>query len=150
MERPRDLALDLDTLSSRKTHEHSSRILAELSDDRSPLCILCARHARFWVRGIAFEFAENKMLEFGPQDYPGPLPGLCLHHETMGAEDMAKGVYMDQPSARMMQPTKWRVSFTDGSKIEGHILSIIPEALMVEVQESFAPGQDQDSEETNT
>ncbi len=150
MERPRDLTVGLDSLTARKTHEHSNRILAEMADDRDPGCILCRRKARTWVRGVAFEFSKNKMLEFGPQDFPGPLPGLCLAHEVVGSEDLAKGVYMTQPSAQMMKPTKWRVSFTDGSKIEGHILSIVPEGLMVEVQESYAPGQDQDSEETNT
>lgn len=142
MDRPRDLTVDLDPLAARKTHEHSSRILAEMSDGRSIHCILCRKHATTWVRGIAFPFGENKMLEYGPNDFPGPLPGLCLGHEREGSEQLAGGIFFTYAEVQMMRPKAWVVTFTDGSQVRGHILSAVPEDLKIEVQEAYAPKED--------
>jgi hypothetical protein len=142
MDRPLDLTVDLDPLTARKTDEHSSRILAEMSDNRTPHCILCGKLAASWVRGVAFPFGENKMLEYGPDDFPGPLPGLCLYHEREGSEQLAGGIFFTYAEVQMMRPTEWVVSFTDGTKIRGHILSAVPEDLKIEVQEAYAPKED--------
>lgn len=147
MERPRDLTVDVDSFASAKKKALAAEsILADLGHARHPDCILCGKPASTWVIEVAFPFSENKSMGFGPLDYPGPLPGLCYRHDKEGAEEIAGGIFYDQPSVQMSQPKGWVVTFTDGSQVRGHIYSAIPENLKVEVQESFAPKADPPTE----
>ncbi len=144
MDRPRDLTLDVDLFSAdAKKRSHSGeRIIAEAGQERHPSCLICGKAASVWIIQMAYPFAENKLIAFGPLDYPGPIPGFCWRHDKEGAEAVAGGVFFDQPVVQMAKPTEWFATFHDGSQMSGHILSAVPEGLKVEVQESYAPKED--------
>jgi len=55
---------------------------------------------------------------------------------------VAGGVFRDRPEIGMAKPESWTVTFTDGSAINGHIYSAVPESLKIEVQETYAPKDD--------
>jgi hypothetical protein len=101
----------------------------------------CDRKAAIWVREVGFDFKGEKAdalahLAVSSSDYDGPVPGFCPWCLGVGPELLAEAVYFARPEMYWgVRPTRWFVSFTDGTKQGGSVLEIDPKQEMPTIVE---------------
>lgn len=122
--------------------EKKDRLLTEKAEIREPICWLCQeRPAYVWVREVSFDFKGDKAdpvkhAAISSADYPGPVPGFCHFCIASGPVRLAEVVYYDRPEMYWgVRPTRWLVSFTDGTKTGNSCLLIDPEQTMPKIVE---------------
>ena len=84
----------------------------------------CSANASIHVREVGFDLrdlqAAQRVAMISSKDIEGPVPGFCAGCVANGPALLAEMLYRRQPQMRMgFKPTRWLVSFTDGSKAVG-------------------------------
>jgi hypothetical protein len=133
---PEKLALDLKNI-----------FLTQKAESREPVCWKCEeRPAYVWVREVGYDFKGDKAeavqhAAISSADYNGPVPGFCNFCIGTGPAELAEAVYFNRPEMYWgVRPTRWFVSFTDGTKQGDHILTIDPKQEMPKIVEEFIHG----------
>jgi hypothetical protein len=130
VERPRTLTVAEDEAFNVKQRDLQQR--AEALHDVGCWHFGCSAAATVWVREVSFDFkgpeaAPERHAAVSSADYPGPVPGFCVGHLHDGPAMLAEAVYFDRPEmAWGVRPTRWWVSFTDGTRQGGDIRRIDP------------------------
>lgn len=127
IEKPREL-----TPVEKIALDKKNVILTQKAESREEECwrILCNRKASVWVREVGFDFKGDKAAPVrhaavSSADYPGPVPGFCTFCLGSGPQELAEAVYFDRPEiAWGVAPTRWFVSFTDGTRQGGSCIQL--------------------------
>lgn len=127
VEHPREL-----TPAEKIALDRKDALLTEKSQHRQEECwnYGCSRKAAVWVREVGFDFKGEKAapiqhIAVSSSDYPGPVPGFCIYCLGSGPERLAEVVYFDRPEiAWGAVPTRWFVSFTDGTRQGGSCIQL--------------------------
>lgn len=112
------------------------------AETRDEFCWLCEfRKATVWVREVGYDFKGDKAEAvqhnaISSADYPGPVPGFCAFCLGQGPSILAERVYFDRPEMYWgVRPTRWFVSFTDGTKQGNQIATIDPKGELPQIVE---------------
>lgn len=140
VEKPRSL-----TSVEKIALDSKNLFLTQKAEQREEWCWLCEiRKATVWVHEVGFDFKGEKAAAvqhnaITSADYPGPVPGFCTFCLGDGPSVLAEKVYFDRPEMYWgVRPTRWFVSFTDGTKqgndirtidIKGELPKIVEEHL---------------------
>lgn len=126
--KPRDL-----TPVEKIALERKDEFLTAKAETRAETCWECeTRKATVWVREVGYDFKGEKAApvqhnSVSSSDYPGPVPGFCTFCLGVGPEHLAELVYFDRPEMYWgVRPNRWFVSFTDGTRQGGMVISIDP------------------------
>ena len=111
------------------------------------MCWQCTeRKATIWVVEVGFDFKGDKAdpvqhNAISSADYPGPVPGFCTFCLGHGPAKLAEAVYFDRPEMYWgVRPTRWFVSFTDGTRTGDRIITIDPKQELPTIIEEFISG----------
>lgn len=143
VEHPRDLTPPEKIAFDKKQTE-----LHQRADLRQQECWAhdCNRAPHVWVVEVCFDFKGEKAdpikhAAITSADYDGPVPGFCKLHLGTGPRDLAETVYFARPEMYWgVRPTRWFVTFTDGSRQGDQILTIDPKQALPTIIEEFIPG----------
>lgn len=137
VEKPRELT-PAEKIALRK----KDALLTEKAEHRQETCWLCKeRKAYVWVREVGYDFKGSKAdpvkhVGISTADYPGPVPGFCTFCIGHGPARLAEVVYFDRPEMYWgVRPTRWFVSFTDGTRQGDMIVTIDPKGTLPKIVE---------------
>lgn len=106
--------------------EAVDELLTIKAEDRQETCWCfgCNNKTSVWVREVQFDLKGDKSdinhAIVSSRDYPGPIPGFCFGHISVGPKELAEAVYWDKTEIYLgLRPRKWWVIFTDGTKQGG-------------------------------
>lgn len=127
LEKPRELSP-----SEKIALDRKNELLTQKAESRQEQCwnVGCTRKAHVWVHEVSFDFKGDKAAPvrhaaITSSDYPGPVPGFCTFCLGSGPERLAEVVYFDRPEiAWGAVPTRWFVSFTDGTRQGGSCIQL--------------------------
>lgn len=127
--KPREL-----TTGEKVALERKNEVLTAKAESRQTYCWSegCGRLATIWVHEVSFDFKGDKAAPvrhsaISSGDYPGPVPGFCTFCLGHGPSLLAQAVYFDRPEMYWgVRPTRWFVSFTDGTRQGDSIITIDP------------------------
>lgn len=149
IEKPREL-----TPREKIALDKKQKFLHEWADgQRQPDCwrYQCNRKATIWVVEVGFDFkgekaAPIKHIAISSADYDGPVPGFCHFCLGSGPEELVEKIYFSRPEMYWgVRPTRWFVSFTDGTRQGGLCIQIDPKQTLPTIIEEFISGNSQDN-----
>jgi hypothetical protein len=131
--------------------EKKDALLTEKSETRQEMCWRCGeRKAYVWVREVGFDFKGDKAdpvkhVAITTADYPGAVPGFCHFCIGFAPAELAEAVYFDRPEMYWgVRPTRWFVSFTDGTRQGDRIVTIDPKQELPTIIEEFSGKNQED------
>ena len=141
VEKPRHL-----TAPEKIALDKKNSILTQKAESRQEMCWKdCGRKASIWVQEVGYDFKGTKAeavqhAAISSADYPGPVPGFCHFCIVEGPAELAEAVYFARPEMYWgVRPTRWFVSFTDGTKTGDMIVTIDPKQELPTIIEEFIP-----------